>query len=47
MSTAYCMKCEGKHTIKGETSKKAKNGAYLVRGKCSKCGGKVATFKKG
>lgn len=48
MTTAYCVHCKSKHKVDGETKgKKMKNGAVMVKGKCAKCHGKVATFKKG
>lgn len=41
MTTAYCVKCRGKITIKNEQKVKLKNGKPATKGLCPKCGTKV------
>lgn len=41
MTTAYCVKCRGKVTIKDEQKITMKNGKPATKGLCPKCGTKV------
>jgi predicted RNA-binding Zn-ribbon protein involved in translation (DUF1610 family) len=41
MTTAYCVKCRGKVTVKNEQKVKLKNGKPATKGVCPKCGTKV------
>ncbi len=46
--TGYCVKCGGKRQMVGATRSKTKNGQPMIKGKCPKCGTKMARFiKKG
>lgn len=46
MAKVYCFKCEKKVDVKGASAFKGANGNKGIKGKCDKCGGKVAGFVK-